>query len=183
MGRVAVDIEPANLETLGHDWREMGSEMAPQTGLWLPFIEEGKNAVLIARVIKTGQAVGTVAVKWSGPTKRSRAFRYHLNQIFEEGARRIPVSYGLLVSEDFRGQGIATGLMTGVEEQAALRQQEVEHLALSVREDNEGAISLYKKLGYETLTPIRHTVPVEWIEEENRYRGKRVTSWIMTKAL
>jgi RimJ/RimL family protein N-acetyltransferase len=72
----------------------------------------------------------------------------HLNVSREESpATRHVASLGMCVAADRRGQGIGTALL-----QACIRWAEeigVEKLALSVYPDNDRAIALYRKFGFE----------------------------------
>ena len=65
------------------------------------------------------------------------------------------------VSPDFRRQGIGESLMVALGE--ALAQKGIETLTLEVRASNEGAISLYTRLGYEQVgrRPNYYTDPRE----------------------
>ncbi len=65
------------------------------------------------------------------------------------------------VSPDFRRQGIGESLMVALGE--ALVQKGIETLTLEVRASNEGAISLYTRLGYEQVgrRPNYYTDPRE----------------------
>jgi GNAT superfamily N-acetyltransferase len=55
----------------------------------------------------------------------------------------------------FRGQGIASRLLTYSEEQA--KQQHCKHLALDVETDNAAAIRLYERVGFKKLQKVEST--------------------------
>ena len=56
------------------------------------------------------------------------------------------------VKPEYRKQGIATSLMKKMEEICRAQEETVEWITLEVRESNEEAIALYKKLGYVYVT-------------------------------
>ena len=56
------------------------------------------------------------------------------------------------VKPEYRKRGIATSLMKKMEEICRAQEETVEWITLEVRESNEEAIALYKKLGYVYVT-------------------------------
>ena len=72
------------------------------------------------------------------------------------------------VDKEYRGQGLAKGLLKGLFEKA--KEKGVEVLFLEVEEENLPAISLYKKLGFSQIS-----------KRENYYGNK--TAIIMNKNL
>lgn len=56
------------------------------------------------------------------------------------------------VLPEYRKRGIATSLMKKMEEICRAQEETVEWITLEVRESNEEAIALYKKLGYVYVT-------------------------------
>jgi putative acetyltransferase len=72
----------------------------------------------------------------------------HLGVSREEGpVTRHVASIGMAVASDWRGKGVGSALMT--EAIAWARQMGVEKLALSVYPDNEAALALYRKFGFQ----------------------------------
>ena len=59
--------------------------------------------------------------------------------------------YSICTLKEFQGHGLATKLMTELEEQTA-EDKDCAYLRLEVKADNKGAINLYKKLGYVKFT-------------------------------
>ena len=72
----------------------------------------------------------------------------HLNVSREEGpVTRHVASIGMAVAAEWRGRGVGSALM--VEAIRWARQFGVEKLALSVYPDNEAALALYRKFGFQ----------------------------------
>jgi ribosomal-protein-alanine acetyltransferase len=61
--------------------------------------------------------------------------------------------YTIAVDPDFHGQGIGKQLLLACEAEA--RRRGCDRIALEVRQDNESAIALYKKHGYEVTERMR----------------------------
>jgi len=85
---------------------------------------------------------------------------------------RHTATLAMVVAADWRRHGIGTALMTAVEGWA--RPLRVEKLCLSVFETNEGALALYRRLGYqeEGRRP-----------DQFRFQGRRVAEVLMAKFL
>ena len=59
--------------------------------------------------------------------------------------------YSICTHKDFQGQGLATELISHLE-RIASDEENCAYLRLEVKENNKGAISLYRKLGYKKFT-------------------------------
>lgn len=59
--------------------------------------------------------------------------------------------YSICTDKNFQGQGLATELISHLE-QLASDEENCAYLRLEVKENNKGAISLYRKLGYKKFT-------------------------------
>jgi ribosomal protein S18 acetylase RimI-like enzyme len=81
-------------------------------------------------------------------------------------------TFGIALKKSFRGKGLGKRLSKEVEERA--KKIGITHLRLEVSAENEAAISLYKKLGYE---------PAGMIPQYARRRGRLGDYLIMTKKL
>lgn len=59
--------------------------------------------------------------------------------------------YSICTAREFQGQGLATQLIHQLEEKSA-DEEDCAYLRLEVKENNKGAIALYRKLGYRKFT-------------------------------
>ena len=76
-----------------------------------------------------------------------------------KGQRRHSGGFGVSVAKSWRRRGVATALIEHVESWA--RSKEFRRIELEVFENNPGAVSLYKKLGFEVEGRKRGAVEVD----------------------
>ena len=87
--------------------------------------------------------------------------------------------YSFRVRPKFRNLGIGSSLVSEAEQ--ALRKKAFQRALIGVAKDNEGALRLYRRLGYELLTED----PGEWsfVDHRNRVQNIREPTYIMEKYL
>lgn len=87
--------------------------------------------------------------------------------------------YGFRVRPNFQNQGVGTLLMNAIEDDLRMRGYQI--LTLNVAKTNSSALRLYKRLGYEIVSPE----PGEWsyVDHEGHRREVREPAWRMEKLL
>jgi GNAT superfamily N-acetyltransferase len=98
----------------------------------------GNGALLTFRLTESGRPEGVVYVWWADAEEHE--VRWHLPDV--------PLLMQLKVSQNMRGWGIGTMLVTAAEE-LVVNKRGRDRIALGVGPDNHRAIRLYQKLGYE----------------------------------
>lgn len=112
---------------LGYDYKESKYESL-NTGLLLLFGMGIRKKKIITNLLKAQMKIGSV-----------RRGEFYISNI--------------AVYPEFRGLGIGNKLMLNAERIA--RERKLRFISLDVEVDNEGAINLYKKLGYEIVGKIK----------------------------
>jgi ribosomal protein S18 acetylase RimI-like enzyme len=125
----------------------------------------------------TGEAIMWLA-DLSGEKIIGQLFVQVNSQRFElaDGLGRAYI-YGFRVREAYRNIGVGTWMMEFVE--ADLKKRGFKTVNLNVGQDNDGALRLYKRLGYEVIGPD----PGRWSYMDNHGRLQQVQepAWRMQK--
>jgi RimJ/RimL family protein N-acetyltransferase len=114
-------------------------------------LSKDNHTILVAE--SSGKLVGYVA-GLGGPYRRNR--------------RTVHVVMGIL--QAFGGQGLGAKLLAELEKWA--REHEMHRLELTVMAHNERAISLYRKMGFETEGTKRHSLSVNGAYVDEYYMAK-----------
>ncbi|GGA30985.1 GNAT family N-acetyltransferase [Dyella nitratireducens] len=73
--------------------------------------------------------------------------------VFFRKGSRVARLYSIASLPEARGKGVGTALIEAAE--AAARQRRCQSLRLEVRTDNDSAIRLYERLGYDRVGPVK----------------------------
>jgi len=119
------------------------------------------NRIQIISSLKSGRQITLVAANKNGLIG-------HLGAFWRRGTgERLKhcMNVGLAVAKDFWGMGVGNALLEAAEE--AAKEKGITRLELEVMTNNEGAVALYKKRGFEIEGTKRNSIKVgnDYIDE------------------
>ena len=132
-------------------WKDIGQRLPRTLELrqqWDEFLRERAITYLAAKV--GDMAVGSVFIRWSGPSILHKDFSTALKHKFH-GRSPIPAIEKLFVSPDARGYGLGNKLTAAAENNIKRHKNVTQMAALNVEIDNIYALPIYNNRGYKII--------------------------------